>query len=398
MSRGVATLLVTCLWLAGPAPARAVPPLPLGQLPCPSTNVHDRTLLVGASPATRFPDLPGVRRYPGVPRLGLVPFVADPGVPLPGLARLLRGTAGVRWVRAAHVVRAQRVPNDPLFRAQYALSLIGAPSAWNHATGRRTPVLVAVLDTGVDSQHPDLVGQVRDGADFVDGKADATDQHFHGTAVAGLIAAASDNGKGIAGLDWGATVLAERVLDANGVGNDCAIAAGIIDATDGGAKVLNLSLGGQDVACQPIYQETLSYAHDHGALVVVAAGNDGAKGNPVDYPAGCAGAMAVGATDFRDARAAFSEYGPQIAIVAPGVQVLTTLRRRAGSYGYASLSGTSMSSPIVSGVAALLFSQHPGWTPDQVRARLVQTAKHLGSPGRNDQYGAGRVDAARALA
>jgi subtilisin family serine protease len=143
-------------------------------------------------------------------------------------------------------------------------------------------------------------------------------------------------------------------------------------------------------------QEALGYAHDHGALAVVAAGNDGAKGNPVDYPAGCDGAFAVSATDQQDRLASFSERGPQIDISAPGVDVLTTSWSH-GAQGYAYDSGTSMSAPMVSGAAALLFSRHPDWTPDQVRGRIVATARDLGPRGRDDRFGAGRLDIGRAL-
>jgi subtilisin family serine protease len=192
-------------------------------------------------------------------------------------------------------------------------------------------------------------------------------------------------------------VLAERVLGKQGSGSMCTVAAGIIDAVDAGAKVLNLSLGGPGDACPLIVEKALSYAHDHGALVVVSAGNDGAKGNPVDYPAGCSGAFAVGATDTRDRKAGFSEYGPQVDITAPGVGILTTTWQEGGKHGYAFESGTSLSAPIVTGAAALLLSKHPTWTPDQVRARLVATALDKGKRGRDDLYGAGIVDIGRAL-
>jgi subtilisin family serine protease len=280
---------------------------------------------------------------------------------------------------------------------QWALTTVRATAAWDVETGRRNHVLAAVLDTGVDASHPELRGHVRAGGDFIDGDADPSDQNGHGTAVSGVIAASTNNRAGIAGISWGATVLAERVLGANGSGSMCTVVAGIIDAVDAGAKVLNLSLGGSGTSCPLIVERALSYAHDHGALVVVAAGNDGLKGNPVDYPAGCSGAFAVGATDTRDRKAGFSEFGPQIAITAPGVGVLTTLRDAKGRHGYAFESGTSLAAPIVTGGAALLLSRHPDWTPDRVRTRLVATAQDRGRRGRDDYFGAGIVDIGRAL-
>jgi subtilisin family serine protease len=254
-----------------------------------------------------------------------------------------------------------------------------------------------VLDTGVDPSHPDLTGHIRAGGDFIDGDADPSDEFGHGTAVSGVVAASTDNKLGVAGISWGATVLAERVLGKEGSGSMCTVAFGIVDAVDAGAKVLNLSLGGAGDACPLIMSKALSYAHDHGALVVVSAGNDGLKGNPVDYPAGCAGAFAVGATDTRDRKAGFSEYGPQIDITAPGVGILTTIRDDKGRHGYAFEAGTSVAAPIVTGAVALLLSRHPDWTPDQVRSRLVATAQDKGKRGRDDYFGAGIVDIGRAL-
>jgi subtilisin family serine protease len=277
------------------------------------------------------------------------------------------------------------------------MTAVHATAAWNVETGRRNHVLAAVLDTGVDASHPELIGHVRAGGDFIDGDADPSDEHGHGTAVSGVIAASTNNRVGVAGVSWGATVLAERVLGKDGSGSMCTVAAGIIDAVDAGARVLNLSLGGAADACPLIVSKALSYAHDHGALVVVSAGNDAAKGNPVDYPAGCSGAFAVGATDQRNGKAGFSEYGPQIDITAPGVGILTTMRDDHGGHGYAFESGTSLSAPIVTGAAALLLSRHPDWTPDQVRGRLVATAQDKGKRGRDDYFGAGIVDIGRAL-
>jgi subtilisin family serine protease len=304
---------------------------------------------------------------------------------------------GVAWAEVDRPVHALRTPNDPMLVQQWALDDVHAPNAWNVETGRRNHVLVAVLDTGVDASHPDLMGHIRAGSDFVDGDSDPSDEFGHGTAVSGVIAASTNNKVGVAGISWGATVLAERVLGKDGSGSMCTVAFGIVDAVDAGAKVLNLSLGGAGEACPLIMSKALEYAHDHGVLVVVSAGNDGLKGNPVDYPAGCSGAFAVGATDTRDRKAGFSEYGPQIDITAPGVGILTTVRDDKGRHGYAFEAGTSVAAPIVTGGAALLLSLHPSWTPDQVRARLVATARDLGKRGRDDYFGAGIVDLGRAL-
>jgi thermitase len=387
-------LAVVVLAVALPA-ARAIPPVPVEALPCVSPSLTSRTVLVRADGP--LPVVPDARRLGGLPRLHVRVLLLPTAARAAAVARRLASAPGVDAASVDAPVTAMRTPNDPLLPAQWAVRRVGAPAAWNTETGQRNHVLVAVLDTGVDATHPELIGHVRSGGDFVDGDADPSDEQGHGTAVSGVIAAATDNKEGVAGISWGATILAERVLGPAGSGSMCTVAAGILDAVDAGARVLNLSLGGPSGGCPFVLQEALSYAHDHGALAVVSAGNDGAKGNPVDYPAGCDGAFAVAATDQADRRAPFSEYGPQIDISAPGVSVLTTSWSVNGTHGYAYASGTSLSAPIVSGAAALLLSRHPDWTVDQVRARLVATARDLGPRGRDDRFGAGRVDIARAL-
>jgi subtilisin family serine protease len=371
------TLAVVAL-LLGAATAQAVPPLPVESLPCVSPALATRTVLV---------------RTAG----GLRHVTVSSAVEAAQLAQRLQSRPGVRWAEVDRPVHALRTPNDPLAPRQWALQTVRATAAWDVETGRRNPVVVAVLDTGVDATHPELLGHVRAGGDFVDGDTDPRDEEGHGTAVSGVIAATSNNRQGVAGISWGATVLAERVLGKDGSGSQCTVSAGIYDAVDAGARVLNLSLGGPGNGCPMVLRDALAYAHDHGALVVVSAGNDAAKGNPVDYPAGCEGAFAVAATDSRDRATGFSEYGPQVDISAPGLNVLTTVTSPDGVHGYAYVSGTSLSAPIVTGAAALLLSLHPTWTPDQVRARLVATARDLGPRGRDDHYGAGRVDIGRAL-
>ena len=392
--RASMTSVAVLLAVAVAPAARAVPPLPVESVPCVAGIVPERTVLVGG---TSF-SLPADARPAGrLAALGVQALVLPTATRAAHVASDLRAAPGVTWAEVDRPVRAMRTPNDPLAVQQWALSTVHAPAAWNVETGRRNHVLVAVLDTGVDASHPDLTGHVRAGADFIDGDADPRDEFGHGTAVSGVIAASTNNRLGVAGLSWGATVLAERVLGTQGSGSMCTVAFGIVDAVDAGARVLNLSLGGPGDACPLIISKALEYAHDHGALPVVSAGNDGQRGNPVDYPAGCSGAFAVGATDPRDRKAPFSEYGPQVDISAPGVGILTTSWSEGDKHGYAFESGTSLSAPIVSGAAALLLSRHPAWTPDQVRARLVATATDKGKRGRDDYFGAGIVDLGRAL-
>jgi subtilisin family serine protease len=394
MRRSVVAAAVLVSLAAAPA-ARAIPPVPVEALPCLAVGAPEQTVLVQATGSVPVPS--DARLVGGLPQLG-VRVLSLPTAPRAAqVARALSGLPGVAWAEVDRPVHAFRTPNDPMFVQQWSLDTVHAQAAWNVETGRRNHVLTAVLDTGVDASHPELIGHIRAGGDFIDGDPDPKDEFGHGTAVSGVIAATANNKVGVAGISWGATILAERVLGKEGSGSMCTVAAGVIDAVDAGAKVLNLSLGGAGTSCPLVMDKALSYAHDHGALVVVSAGNDGSKGNPVDYPAGCSGAFAVGATDTRDRRAGFSEYGPQIAITAPGVGILTTMTDEHGKHGYAFESGTSLSAPIVTGAAALLLSRHPDWTPEQVRARLVATAQDKGKRGRDDYFGAGIVDIGRAL-
>lgn len=272
-----------------------------------------------------------------------------------------------------------------------------APTAWAVDVGTSAPVTVAVLDTGVDLAHPDFEGRVVSGFDFEDGDPDSSDDHFHGTHVAGIIAAATNNRRGVAGMSWGAKLLAVKVMDAKGKGSDCDIVAGMVYAAQQGAKVENLSLGGTYLGCPTAMEEAIAYAKQRGTLIVAAAGNAAKQGNPVEYPGGCAGVLTVAASDQRDRIAPFSEHGPQIVVSAPGVHILSTYRTKGGEHKYAYLDGTSMATPFVSGLAALLFSAHPTWTPDQVFQRIATTSDDLGAKGRDDYFGSGRINAARAL-
>ncbi|MBK5306092.1 MAG: S8 family serine peptidase [Frankiaceae bacterium] len=394
-SRGLAAISVLGIALGASPAARAVPPIAVDTVPCVSIPLAERSVLVQASARVSWPA--DARPVGRLAALDVDVLLLPSRERAREVAGLLTVAPGVRWAAVDSRVSAQRTPNDPLVPRQWAMRVVRVQSAWDVETGRRNPVVVAVLDTGVDASHPDLIGHVRAGGDFVSGDADPSDEHFHGTAVSGVVAASTNNKKGVAGISWGATVLAERVLNAAGSGSMCTVAAGIIDAVDAGARVLNLSLGAAGDGCPFVMEQALGYARDHDALVVVSAGNDGARGNPVNYPAGCDGAFAVSATDTQDKPAKFSEYGPQVDISAPGVNVVTTSRDDDGVHGYAYLSGTSISAPIVAGAAALLLSRHPDWTAEQVRARLVATARDLGPRGRDDRYGAGRVDIGRAL-
>ncbi|GAB4438436.1 MAG: S8 family peptidase [Chloroflexi bacterium OHK40] len=374
-------------------------------------------LATPASAASIYADqtiIPGellVRLRPGQSLAGaLGPHLAAMGVraaePLPateGLFRLTlpRGTsptiAAARLAAAPGVAYAEpnrrrvllRTPNDEVFEQQWGLRAILAEPAWDITTG--APIVVAVLDTGVDASHPDLEGKVLPGYNVFSGGADAGDDNGHGTAVAGLIAARSDNGSGIAGICWECRILPVKVLSARGSGDDAGVAAGIRWAADNGARVINLSLGGEGES--QLLREAVDYATSKGIVVVAASGNERESGNPVSYPAAYPNVMAVGATGNGDTITGFSNTGDYLDIAAPGVGLWTTLP--GGQYGPPN--GTSFSSPYVAGAAALVLSLRPdlGWY--DVACVLQASADDKGIPGKDDEYGWGRLNLLRAL-
>jgi len=249
-----------------------------------------------------------------------------------------------------------------------------------------------VIDTGVDSTHPDLAGQVLPGADFTTGtEGPAVDPNGHGTHVAGIIAAAAGNGEGIAGVAPDARVLPIRVLGANGSGYLSDVANGIVYAAEHGADVINLSIGA--TSSIDAMTNAIAYARSQGVVVVAAAGNLRGNGNPVSYPAADPGVLAVAATDAADRVAPYSSAGDYVDVAAPGSAVLSTFPG-----GYRMMSGTSMASPHVAGLAALVRAADRTLTPDQVEQVIESSTVDLGAPGRDNDYGLGRVDATAALA
>jgi type VII secretion-associated serine protease mycosin len=294
---------------------------------------------------------------------------------------------------AASAARGAIRPTDPRYAGAEARAadLMRLPQAW--AVRRDSSVVVAVIDTGVDLGHPDLAGRLVPGHDFVGNDSVPQDENGHGTQVAGVIGAVPDNGRGIAGVVWDARIMPVRVLDADGYGFDDTIAKGIAWAADHGAKVINLSLGGPQA--DPVLQSAVHYATRKGALVVVAAGNDG--NDAVQYPAAYPEALAVAATDATGTLTQFSSYGDWVDVAAPGWEVLSTALRVPGSSAYVAESGTSFSAPYVAGVAALVRAQHPSWTVAHVRRQITTTARDAGAPGFDEFYGFGVVDAYAAL-
>ncbi|RME33213.1 MAG: hypothetical protein D6793_10065, partial [Thermoflexia bacterium] len=214
-------------------------------------------------------------------------------------------------------------PNDPYFGLQWGLHAVRAPEAWAPSKGEG--ILIAVLDTGTDYLHPDLSAKVRTDIDydFVNNDNDARDDHGHGTHVSGIAAAATDNGLGIAGLGWAAQVLPVKVLGSGGGGSALALSLGIYYAAASGAKVINMSLGGNG-ACPADLQAAVDDAYSRGVLLVAAAGNRPDIQRP-PFPANCAHVLGVAATDSYDDLASFSVTGTHVSVAAPGVGIYSTI-------------------------------------------------------------------------
>ncbi|MCL4370490.1 MAG: S8 family peptidase, partial [Chloroflexi bacterium] len=324
--------------------------------------------------------------------------VARLGVPADREAEalsLLKSNPLVEWAEPDHLRSTMTVPNDQLYKQfQWNLRAIGMEQAWDITTGSPN-VIVAVLDTGVDSTHPDLAGKLIPGYDFLNDTPDPADDSGHGTHDAGIIGAASNNNLGIAGIAWQSRIMPLKVLNSSGVGPDSAISRGIIYAADHGARVINMSFG------SPNTSQTLAaavrYAYDKGAVLVAAAGNTAKLDNAVIYPAAFDQVLAVGATDESDKVADFSQHHSYVGVSAPGVHIVSTFWRGAGYGSYVSASGTSEAAPEVAGLAALLLSANPALTNKQVRQIIESTADDLGAPGKDEYYGTGRINARKAL-
>jgi subtilisin family serine protease len=297
--------------------------------------------------------------------------------------------------------RASLAPNDPRYAGQAGyLQAVRLPDAWNTTTGNDAMIL-AIIDSGVQQSHPDLRSRLVPGYDFVNNDANPEDDFGHGTMVAGIAAASTNNGQGVAGAAWQGRIMPIKVLDSQGQANDDDIAAGITYAVDRGASVINLSLGGPGAS--NTLQAAVNYATSRNVVVIAAAGNDGQdsdvrKRTLEHFPAACAGVVAVGSTDTSGNHSPFSSYGNWIDVVAPGqanstVGISTTTRNS----GYGTGSGTSFSSPLVAAIAFLMRSADPNANQATIALRLIATARDLGTPGVDSVFGSGMVDAVAAL-
>jgi thermitase len=301
----------------------------------------------------------------------------------------LRNSGLFRYVERDYYAHISASPNDPKYPSQWYLPKIQAPDAWSITTGT-SEVLVAAIDSGVEASHPDLKSRLTSGWNFLTGDSNTGDEVGHGTGVAGIIAAASDNGVGVAGLNWSARVLPLVVVGMSESATYSDIASAIVYAADHGARIVNVSLGGANSSVT--LQTAVDYAWNRGVLIFAAAMN--ATSSTRNYPAACDHVAAIAATDGADNLAFFSNYGDWITLSAPGTSILTT----AIGSGYGYENGTSFSSPIAAGVAALVLAVDPALSNTDVLDILKSTADDLGEPGRDNRFGWGRINAYRAVA
>ena len=311
-----------------------------------------------------------------------------------------------RYVEPKRRFQTCFVPNDPNWTIQWGPQKIGVEYAWNTTTGDPS-VLVAVIDTGIDYNHSDLIDNYNaSGYDWVNYDPDPLDDHGHGTHCAGIIAATLNNNIGIAGVGQ-VQVMAEKALSAQGSGWDFDLAQAIIHAVDQGADILSNSWGSSYDSVT--IHDAIKYAYNAEVLVVAAAGNSATSTK--HYPAAYDEVVAVAATDEDDNPAQWTggkgtNFGDWIELAAPGDDIYSTLPMYtvtvnsppySKSHNYDYLSGTSMACPHVAGVAALVWSQFPNVSRDYLRLRLQVTADDLGDPGFDIHYGHGRINAAKAI-
>jgi thermitase len=359
----------------------------------PASDFSSQQILVKFKPGTSLPEVAQIHRQLGgqvketIPGIG-VQVVTVPKGQEKAKAKAYSANAKVAYAEPDFLAQALGSPNDSFFTSQWGLTKVGAPQAWDVTTGSPS-INIAILDTGVDVDHPDLANKIVDNRNFT--TSNTTDDIYgHGTHVAGIAAANTNNGIGVAGLGYSCSIINVKVLGDDGMGYWSWIAQGIIWAADNGAKVINLSLG--DSSNSSTVEDAINYAWNNGVVVVAAAGNDG-NSNPF-YPAYYPNCIAVAATDANDAKTSWSNYGDWVDVGAPGDNILSTW----GHKYYGSMSGTSMASPHVAGLAALLFAtvsdtNGDGKLNDEVRSRIEATCDDIGVIG----IGHGRINAARAV-
>ena len=311
-----------------------------------------------------------------------------------------RGRAGISFAEPDYVAHASEAPNDTFFGSQWSMTKIQAPAAWDVTHGAGS-VTVAILDCGIFDEasgrraadgllgHPDLRAKVLGDVDFTGSPRGTDDRCGHGTHVAGIAAATTNNAIGVAGVGYNSGLLNAKVLNDSGSGMSSWLVSGISWAVSHGAKVINMSLGAIG-SCPTAVQNAIDSAWASSVVIVAAAGNDGTSA--IEWPAGCNHVVSVASTDQADAKSSFSNFGAWVQIAAPGSSILSTY----SDGSYQTLSGTSMATPHVAGLAALIWATPHGTSAQAVVARLQTTADQI--PGTGTLWSYGRINAAAAVA
>lgn len=345
-----------------------------------------------------------LRESDQLPQLGV--HLLEPTQPecaVEDLVSALQVTPGVVWAEASYTLEACGIPNDPYYSpgpltsvGEWGFTRTGFPAAWDMTTGSEG-VVVAVLDTGLNRDVQDFAGRIVFPYSVISDSSTWPawqDNQGHGTQVASVAVAEGNNGLGIAGAAWDVGIMPVKISE-TGTSNTSFLAEAIIYAVDHGADVLNISFAGSGTT--RTLTDAVEYALARGATIVAAAGNDGAF--QVSYPAALPGVIAVGATDPYDSRWSdtdgASNMGAALDVMAPGKAILTYAGTSATSLTYRK--GTSLATPFVSGLAALMLSVWPSLTPEEVVDILAATAEDLGSPGWDQEFGWGLIDAAEAV-
>jgi thermitase len=359
----------------------------------PVPDFSSQQILVKFKLGTSLPEVAQIHRQLGgqvketIPGIG-VQVVTVPKGQAMAKVKAYSSNAKVAYAEPDFLAEALGNPDDPWFANQWGMVKIQAPEAWEMTTGS-SQINIAILDTGVDLDHPDLANKIISNINFSSSPT-VDDVYGHGTHVAGITAAITNNGIGVAGLGYSATIMNVKVLGDSGSGAYSGIASGIIWAADNGAKIINMSLGGSSASAT--LENAIDYAWSKGVVVVAAAGNNG--NSAPFYPAYYTNCIAVAGTDSLDRLAGWSNYGDWVDVAAPGVNIVSTLINN--GYGYKS--GTSMASPHVAGLAALVFAtvsdaNGNGKLNDEVRSRIEATCDNIGISG----IGSGRINAYEAV-
>ena len=392
-------------------------------------RILQRHRAASLAPLHIHPGLAGARAF-GLDRWVCIDLPGDAGAA--GLLADLSNLSEVEWAAPNRAYRVHFTPDDPRVSEQWALSKINAYAAWELERGD-PDVLIAVIDTGIDYLHPDLGANLwinpgedvdgdglandsdyngidddgngfvddligwdftdapnyPDGGDYLGRDNDPADEMGHGSSIAGIIAAVTGNGRGIAGLAHRCRVMNLRAMTSRGYGEEDDVASAILYAIACGARIINMSWG--DTQISRLLDDVFKYAASRDVVLVASAGNSGSE--TIHYPSGFNAVISVGASNSDDLLAGFSNTGPTVDLVAPGVDILTT--HRDGEY--ATVNGTSYSAPYVAAAAGLLLGRDPELSADAVRGLLVHSADDLGAPGWDHLYGAGRLNAGRML-